>query len=75
MKKVIYFNDGKELAFYQQENEVMFVIKHSKKSNNPETPDVIETTEVYTPISMGEIEDMVMELTNILEQYQDERPS
>jgi hypothetical protein len=75
MKKVIYFNEGKELAFYQQGNEVMFVIKHSKKSDNPQTPDLIETTEVLTSISMSEIEDMLMELENILEQNQDERPN
>ncbi len=62
MKKVIYFNEGKELAFYQKDDEVLFTIK------NEEEPQLIHS------ITMSEVEDMVMELTNILEQYQDERP-
>ena len=63
MKKVIYFNEGKELSFYQQEDKVLFSIDHG------DSPELTHT------ISMSEVEDMVMELTNILEQYQDERPN
>jgi hypothetical protein len=62
MKKVIYFKEGKELAFYQQDDEVLFTIDHG------------DAPELSHSITMSEVEDMVMELTNILEQYQDERP-
>jgi hypothetical protein len=61
MKKVIYFNEGKELAFYQKDDEVLFTIKNEEES------------ELIHSITMSEVEDMVMELTNILEQFQDER--
>ena len=63
MKKVIYFNEGNELSFYQQDNQVRFSIDHG------------DSPELWHSISMSEVEDMIMELTSILEQYQDERPN